>query len=197
MQKHYSAPRCAPYSVFSDGHLVGRAQDIVQLFEIVDSETRKFYERRESHIKSFRARHPSLSIPILAMPVYPCIRILDGRGQDRDEFSASWKIINYFGGCSPSRLGAMIDHGWDGDHRPRGRPVPGTGKGTSYSRMYYRRPRTQSERRQSFTVVEDDEPAIRKSRRASGMPTFWDDLPRKGWRDRSWKRYRSHQWKPR
>lgn len=194
MQNHLPAPRCAPYAVYSDGKLVGRPQNLPKLYDLLLLVSERFYRTRQEYINSFRLRFPNPDVPVLWVPVHPHVEVVDARGRVRDEFSSPRKILSYFN-CQPSRLGKMVDRGWDADHRPRGTPIPGTGKSTPYGRMFYRRPRTQSERRLSFVIKEDGEPAIRKSRRASGMPTFWDDLPRKGWRDRSWKRYRSHQWK--
>jgi hypothetical protein len=36
----------------------------------------------------------------------------------------------------------------------------------------------------------------RAKRRPHRLPNAWDDIPRRDVYDRSWKRHRKHQWKP-
>lgn len=82
---------------------------------------------------------------------------------------------------------------WNEDLRPRGQPIPGTGKRGPY--CYYRYPRTQRDRRLGYPVYEEGEPPIRGNRIPRMLPTCWEDLPRRSWRDRSWKRFRDTQWR--
>lgn len=87
----------------------------------------------------------------------------------------------------------MVDSPFNGDVRPRGTPIAGTGKRTWGN--YYRYPRTQRDRRLSQPVFEDDEPRIRGARRPCRIPSAWEDIPRRNWKDRNWKNYRRTQWR--
>lgn len=66
---------------------------------------------------------------------------------------------------------------------------------------YHRRPGTHSERRDTaFHEAYDEdcleyEVKIRGRRRHKSLPTSWDDLSKSDWKAKSWKNYRSHQWK--
>jgi hypothetical protein len=117
------------------------------------------------------------------------LRVFDAQHVLREDLKSSWKIRWVYG----SRLKNIIDYGWDGDVRPRGTPIPGTGKRVWCSQ--YRYPRTQSERRKNQPVLEDDEPVIRNARMAFALPNAWDDRPRRDWGTRTWKAFRRTRWK--
>ncbi len=187
------APRCAPYLVFENDRLVGRAPDLVSLHALLCA-------RQEHWGKTPPIERPGLddgprALDLWALfPALPHRKVIDARGVERGEFCSPGRMLAFFG-CPPGRLHRMVDPGWDGDHRPRGRPIPGTGRRRSYSQAYLRRPRTQAERRQAFWLAEEGEPPVRPCRRIRALPTSWDDRPRKNWRDRSWKNFRATQWK--
>ena len=73
-------------------------------------------------------------------------------------------------------------------------PVPYTGKhGTGH---WYRRIRTFGEHRAAVGVVrEAGEPAFRAARTRHNLPSAWDDQRVVARKDRSWKRFRTTQWK--
>lgn len=77
---------------------------------------------------------------------------------------------------------------WNGEG-----PVPGVQRHRGYH--YFRRPGTTQERRQSFAVREEGEPAPRAGRNATNLPNSYDDIGRSSAEGRNWKRYRSHQWR--
>lgn len=59
---------------------------------------------------------------------------------------------------------------------------------------YYRRPKTISEKRMhSLVVNEDQEPAVRGSRKPSNLADSWDDICL--YREKSWKSHRKTQYK--
>lgn len=79
----------------------------------------------------------------------------------------------------------------------RGMPVPGTGRRGGY--CYYRRPSTSSERRLQAAFDEArsearEHGAVLRGRRRQ-LVSSWDDISRGDVGDRSWKRFRRHQWK--
>lgn len=66
---------------------------------------------------------------------------------------------------------------------------------------YYRAMRTTQERKNNqyvlYAELQQEYPLkrpFRTKRAANRLVNAWDDVPR-GWRDRSWKRYRKHQFK--
>lgn len=193
MPHSFSAPRCAPYSVFIDDRLVARVPDLVSLHSFLTTQRARWEEER-TRLTQQRARHACGFAFARPLPDYPHPQVIDARGVERQEFCSPHRILRFFD-CKLQRLGRMADHGWDGDHRPRGEPVPGTGARSSYGRLYYRRPATQGQRRQAFVIAEDGEPEFRGARRRSSLPTYWDDVPRRSWRDRNWKNFRATQWK--
>ena len=78
----------------------------------------------------------------------------------------------------------------------RKQPVPFTGKRVYGS--YYRYPKTKQENVENHYFDIDSERKeykIKIRKRRVKLPTSWDDKARSDWRDRSWKRYRKHQWK--
>lgn len=168
----------APYSVCRAGMPTQRAADLHALYRIlcqveedIPAETR-FYLREPGDLD------------------YP-IKVFDALGLAREDLQRSWYIRWNFG----PRLHGAVDYGWDGDFRPRGRPIPGTGKRRwGFSLRYMR---TQSERRQNQPIFEEGEPTIRGSRRIRSIPTAWEDYPRRDWDDRNWKGFRKTQWKAR
>lgn len=117
------------------------------------------------------------------------LHVFDARHIRREELECSWKIRWIYG----PRLKNIIDYGWDGDVRPRGTPIPGTGKRVWCS--MYRYPRTQSERRMNQPVFDEGEPFIRNARMAFALPNAWDDRPRRNWNIRNWKAFRRTRWK--
>jgi hypothetical protein len=73
-------------------------------------------------------------------------------------------------------------------------PVPRTGRRRGGSA--YRHVRTQAERRANvFIYLDEQEPPARAARSCSNLASLWDDLVRSDCGLRSWKHYRSHQWK--
>jgi len=61
---------------------------------------------------------------------------------------------------------------------------------------YFRRIRTFQERKWAHAWDdEDDAPKCRAARQGHNLPDPWDDIPHFDQDDRSWKRYRKHQWK--
>lgn len=69
--------------------------------------------------------------------------------------------------------------------------------GVFHSRgSHYRRIKTTQERRiNAGRIAEEGEPPIRGSRLPKILPSYWDDVQHTDYKDRSWKRYRSQQWK--
>lgn len=57
---------------------------------------------------------------------------------------------------------------------------------------YYRNPKTLRTLKQAMPVDHED-PSVRI--KAAKVPTSWDDFCRSDWNIRSWKRFRSHQYK--
>ena len=87
-------------------------------------------------------------------------------------------------------------YGWSHDNsrilyfRYRMDPVPGTYKRSRY--CYFRRPKTTQEARWSFA----DKEYVRSARNKRNLPNGWDDIPRKDWNHKCWKRQRKvrKQW---
>lgn len=76
-------------------------------------------------------------------------------------------------------------------------PVPRTGKRPAGGH-WFRRIRTYGEHRAAAAVLpEEGEPPFRAARRRPNLPSAWDDCPISAHRDRSWKRHRRTQWRPR
>ena len=128
------------------------------------------------------------------LPEKPPIQVVDNRGEVRPELSSAWRIRHCFNRKAKGTP-VLEDFPWDGDTRPRGMPVEGTGQRPRYSRAYLRRPKTQHDRRLGFPLFEDGEPEFRGARRPRDLPTLWDDLPRRSRKDRSWKNFRATQWR--
>lgn len=90
--------------------------------------------------------------------------------------------------------------GWREKNRPEGvggywfgtvlRNLSFSGHKRNYSGGFYRHPKTTQERRLY------DEEYGRSRRSTSRLIDAWDDTPRSDWRERSWKKHRRHQWKP-
>lgn len=73
-------------------------------------------------------------------------------------------------------------------------PVPGTGRRSGGNA--YRSPRTRAERRDNIFYDRDEgEPAPRGARSWKTLVSSWDDLVRSDYGLRSWKHFRTHQWK--
>lgn len=77
---------------------------------------------------------------------------------------------------------------WNGEG-----PVPGIHGRRHY--RYFRRPGTTPERRISFAIAEDGEPAPRAARNATNLPNSYDDIGRSNVECRNWKRFRKQQWR--
>jgi hypothetical protein len=194
MHPSIPAPRCAPYRVFADDLLVGSANTLESLYHLLDATHDRLRAERE-RLTALRARRLEAGVYLRPVPELPQLCVLDARGTLREEFSSAWRLLWFFD-CKAHGLRARTDHGWNGDWRPRGEPVPGTGRPHGrYGRNYYRRPGTQALRRQAYWIAEEGEPVPRGARGIRGLPTAWDDVPRRAWRERSWKRYRDTQYK--
>ena len=80
-------------------------------------------------------------------------------------------------------------------------PVEGIRCWRASGRGYHRRVFSQAERRETAFHERYDEDCleyevrIRGKRRHKNIPTLWDDLSLSDYRKKSWKNYRSHQWK--
>jgi hypothetical protein len=80
-------------------------------------------------------------------------------------------------------------------------PVPGIRCWKASGRGYHRHVFTQAERRETAFHEHYDEDCIehqvkiRGKRRHMSIPNSWDDLSYSDYRKKSWKNYRSHQWK--
>lgn len=124
-------PQCAPYLVFENDRLVGRALDLVSLHALLCARQEHWAKtiQREPPVWGSDPRSPGFGA---ALPVLPHRKVIDARGVERGEFCSPGRMLAFFG-CPPDRLHRMVDPGWDGDHRPRGRPIPGTGRRSSYS----------------------------------------------------------------
>ena len=72
-------------------------------------------------------------------------------------------------------------------------PVPGTGRHRRGG--YCRSIRHVGAKRQTFFIEEEGEVAPRAARKLRNLPDGWDDYPISARFDRSWKRYRKHQYK--
>lgn len=179
----------SPYSVFADGSLVARAPDIQGLFDVLKTLSDGLREQRR--VVVYQEGLVATELP----PSRVHVEVFDARGVLRPELASFWSLGRYFNVPS-DKLHRARDHGWDADHRPRGMPIPGTGRSSGYNLL--RSPSTQSERRQDFFYSEDGEPSpsIRPRRRAHHIPTAWDDDIRSDYGNRSWKRHRKTQWKP-
>lgn len=77
-------------------------------------------------------------------------------------------------------------------------PIPYTGKKTPY--RFYRRFLSFTERKWNCAHQELEHEfginnLVRKKRSYKNIPDPWDDIPRTDFKEKSWKRYRKHQWK--
>ena len=144
MPHSFSAPRCAPYSVFIDDRLVARVPNLVSLHSFLTTHRARWEEER-ARLTQQRARQACEFALARPLPDHPRPQVMDARGVERPEFTSAHGILWFFG-CKLERLGNVVDHGWDGDHRPRGEPVPGTGARGSYGRRYYRKYRKETGR---------------------------------------------------
>lgn len=90
--------------------------------------------------------------------------------------------VRYWSRC------AQLRETWNGEG-----PVPGVRR--RRGGHYFRHPKTQQERRWAEPLPEYDEPAPRPKRNAAALPSSWDDYAVADRQDRSWKRYRRHQYK--
>ena len=69
-------------------------------------------------------------------------------------------------------------------------------RGPSYGRRYFKKPRTMQERRAYFhDELSEYGIKIRKRRAALHIPVWWDDYPRRDFRNKNWKRHRKNQYK--
>lgn len=159
------APR-APYAIYIDGRLIERAKSLFDLHAALLKHENKLAGDELYVIDAANVRREDL----------------------RRSFLIRWHFAD-FGTLSRS----AADFGWDGDFRPRGRPIPGTGvrrRGRSY-----RRPATQSERRYNQPLFDEGEPEIRGARKIHVIVNAWDDIWRDHWNKKSWKRFRRTQWR--
>lgn len=159
------APR-APYAIYLDGRLIERAKSLFDLHAALLK-----YEKS-----------------VVDDELY----VIDAANVRREDLCRSF-FIRWNFACFGTLSRSAADFGWDGDCRPRGRPIPGTGvrrRGRSY-----RRPSTQSERRHNQPIFDDGEPEIRDARKIHVIVNAWDDIPRNHWGAKNWKRFRKTQWR--
>ena len=188
---------CAPYAIFVGSSLVAHAPSLLVLYRIVDSiSTRAFEAEKLAEVARARAvASGSLwGAWRRAQPLRPCLHVVDARGIERQDLCSPWRIRWEFG-SSDSALARATDPGWDGDIRPRGIPIEGTGRRVPYGRAHFRRPRTQRARRLAFHEKSEGEPPFRGAQRAPAQPTAWEDLPRRAQSNHSWKCHRKKQWR--
>lgn len=187
---HISLPTCAPYSVYLDEGRTRFVARVASLLELNDLLARLAEEHAEDYHRQEDRRNAAYrwGNPWRYLPLYREFRavVVDCRGVLRADLNSSWNIRRFF-----SPLKSAIDFGWDGERRPRGFPVPGTGRRTAHC-SYMRYPKTQRDRRWGVAVSDEGEPPIRGPRTAKGLPTAWDDQPRN--KERGWKRHRATQW---
>lgn len=179
---------CAPYSVFAGtrANFVGHATSFGALRALLSKLTA---ERSERFAELSRRRRDGFfdhGEPWHPLPGWFDFLVVDNRGDLRPDLDDVRKICRFF----PSS-NAFVDQGWNGDVRPRGAPIGGTGRRSPY--RYRRHPATQAERRRAFAVAEEGEPPIRGGRKFRELPTYWDDLARTN--QRNWKRQRRTQWR--
>lgn len=191
-QRPAARPR-APYRVYRGDAFVAAAPTLEHLCQLLEALEQQDLAARQA-FEVARDRRPGVFL--VDRPAPPRPHVIDARGAERDDLCAPWAIRHYFnhGTKTAPRL---AEWPWDGDVRPRGAPVPGTGRRARYGRCYLRYPSTQRDRRLGHAVVEDGEPLPRGARRPHAIPNAWDDLPRRDRKDRSWKRHRATQWTPR
>lgn len=187
--KPRSGPPClSPYAVHVNGRLHAHAHTLPDLAGVLHRLTESLHQA---------GRYVSFSTTPFWWPEDRSptrVEVYDVRGRLRPELSVHWALPRQFD-VPPGKLHRAVDWGWDGDRRPRGAPIPGTGRSGGGSIL--RRPATQSERRQAFACVEDEVPVpcIRSRRQARRLPTAWDDTLRSDASHYSWKRHRNTQWK--
>ena len=184
---HTSLPRRrAPYSVFENGVFQCAVHTLAALYEVVLAHGAKNAADREA----FEARRLAAgAYGIWLRDFQPSVlSVEDATGARREDLEASWRLRRFI----QDHRGEDVV--WDGDCRPRGAPVPGTGRWSRYSKRY-RQPATQQERTKSFWVAEEGEPPVRNARRWNELPSVWDDRPRASYGAKSWKAYRKHQWR--
>ncbi len=107
-----------------------------------------------------------------------------------------WKVLEVY-----NNLPWKEQKSWRyGSYKFREGSVPGI-RCWRGGRGYYRRPGTFGERRETAFHEQYDEDCIeyevkiRGRRRHKSLPTSWDDIGLSDWKKKSWKNYRSHQWK--
>ena len=99
--------------------------------------------------------------------------------------SIEWSIYGH-------SIAFHVNWPWSGDVRPRGYPIDGTGKRAKF--RFFRRPQTHHRRKHAYFIAEEGEPILRGRSIARGIPTAWEDLPRRSYQDRNWKKFRRTQW---
>lgn len=182
----------APYLVYAGEHFLFLAADLQQLHGfLLEREAAAAIQEKQALER--RIRVVDRGAPWYDLPAVPMVSVFDNRRDRRPDLASAGSIRHHF---SPrGRIAAhFVDRPWDGDIRPRGAPIPGTGRRVRYGRMYYRYPRTQRERRMGYSLIDEGEPGVRVARSAHVIPNAWDGLPRRGHEDRSWKRFRCKQW---
>lgn len=180
-----SSPNRAPYTVFHGGLFVARVPTLEALVAVLSPA----WVDRDAAIRARRAAGEAHWF----LADHPPFEVFDSQGQSRPDLCSPARIRHQHGRRNGS-LEGVVERPWDGDRRPRGLPIPGTGVRRSYGRWLVF-PQTQAERRWACPVVEDGEPGVRAARRAHMLPTAWDDWPKACVEDRSWKRHRRRQWR--
>ena len=177
---------CAPYSVFvgNRSNFAGHAPSLRALYRLLCDLSA---ERAKRFAELSRRRRDEFYLHGTwdPLPGWPDFLVIDNRGELRPDLDDPRKIRRSF----PAHKHA-VDGGWNGDVRPRGTPIAGTGG--RYGR-FRRHPHTQQERRWACPVVEEGEPVVRGRRRFRQLPSSWDDFARTN--QRSWKHQRRTQWR--
>lgn len=184
---HTNQPRPrAPYSVFENGVFLRAVPTLTDLHALLVARLKAELFEREAFEKR---RCSAGAYGIWLRDFQPKeLSVEDATGARRTDLETSWRLRRFI----EEHRGEDVV--WDGDARPRGVPVPGTGRWSPYSKRY-RHPATQQERAKSFWVAEEGEPPVRNARRWRELPSVWDDRPRASYGAKSWKLYRKHQWR--
>lgn len=162
--------------------LMQRGQTLSIHFSIASIEKALRNIRYEHYCATRRAENNWNLFPNIATPYPDDIWLSDGVGKKLCSIDFNRYYHNSF-----------LSWPWDGDNRPRGAAIPGTGKRGNF--RFFRRPQTQNVRRQSYFIADEDEPILNGRSAPRGLPTSWEDLPRRAYYDRSWKKFRRTQWR--
>lgn len=180
-----SARSRAPYSVyFGDrAYYADQASSIAALRFLLDELGDDYFAHYQA-LRQKREHAVRMGANWYDLSPYPNFLVIDRLGVVRPELASPKAIDRAF-------FSADAGPAWSAEVRPRGVPVPRTGRRSPY--RYRRHPATQAERRLAFALSEEGEPTIRGGRTMRRLPTYWDDLGRNN--QRSWKSHRQTQWR--